>query len=265
MQLAEAMAALEAAGTEQNRKIYRRHGMPDPLFGVSFAVFGKLQKSIKRDQALADALWATGNGDARLLASMIADPAAAPLERWAAALDNYFSTDIFVKHVAAPAPGAWERARTWIDADGEWIERAGWSTLTHLAMGKLPIADDEWLAFLPRIERAVQGAKNRVRDGMLGLVAAIGLRNEALRGPALAAAARIGHVEVDHGETSCETIDAAGMIERGWARKAGKPLPPKRVSAGAKKKAAPSAKPAGRTARAPAKKATPAPKKGTKK
>ena len=31
-----AMAALEAAGTEQTRKTYRRHGASDPLFGDPF-------------------------------------------------------------------------------------------------------------------------------------------------------------------------------------------------------------------------------------
>jgi hypothetical protein len=34
MDLATAMTTLEAAGTEQNRKTYRRHGARDPMFGV---------------------------------------------------------------------------------------------------------------------------------------------------------------------------------------------------------------------------------------
>ena len=53
MDLATAVERLEAAGTEQNRRIYRRHGARDPLYGVSFAVLDTLAKEAKRDQALA--------------------------------------------------------------------------------------------------------------------------------------------------------------------------------------------------------------------
>lgn len=41
---------------------------------------------------------------------------------------------------------------------------------------------------------------------------AIGLRNAPLRKLALAAARRIGKVEVAHGQTSCKTPDAAAYI-----------------------------------------------------
>ena len=65
---------LEELGTEQNRKIYRRHGVREDLFGVSFGNIRKLQKKIKTDHSLARELWATGNHDARILATMVADP-----------------------------------------------------------------------------------------------------------------------------------------------------------------------------------------------
>ncbi len=98
MDLATAVAALEAGGTEQNRKVYRRHGARDPLFGVSFAILDKLAKQAKRDQALADGLWATGNYDCRILACKVADPAAvddAKLDAWLAEIDVYVLVDVF--------------------------------------------------------------------------------------------------------------------------------------------------------------------------
>src|SRR5690349_18483919 len=75
MDAAVALASLEKAGTEQNRKTYRRHGAPEPLYGVSFATLKSLAKQIRTDHALAQSLWATGNTDARTLAAMVADPA----------------------------------------------------------------------------------------------------------------------------------------------------------------------------------------------
>jgi len=62
-------------GTAQNRKVYARHGVGEDMYGVSYSNLGKLRKSIKRHHALAEQLWATGNHDARVLATMIADPA----------------------------------------------------------------------------------------------------------------------------------------------------------------------------------------------
>src|SRR5579863_8795596 len=96
MDLAETMKLLEAAGSEQTRKTYRRHGVSGPQFGVSYATIKPLAKKIKTDHTLAAQLWDTGNHDARILATMIADPKAATakqIDQWAKALDNYVLTD----------------------------------------------------------------------------------------------------------------------------------------------------------------------------
>lgn len=52
----------------------------------------QLNKKIKKDHALAQQLWATGNHDARVFATMIADPEQADdalLEAWVNDLGNY--------------------------------------------------------------------------------------------------------------------------------------------------------------------------------
>jgi len=79
---------------------------------------------------------------------------------------------------------------------------------------------DEYLKeTLDFIEKNIHISKNRVRHSMNGALIAIGLRNEALRPLALAAAARIGAVKVDHGDTACKTPDAASYIEKTLARR----------------------------------------------
>src|SRR6185503_6701268 len=67
MSLTDVMRALEKAGSEQTRKTYTRHGAKGPMFGVSFATLGALQKRIRVDHELALELWGTGNIDARNL------------------------------------------------------------------------------------------------------------------------------------------------------------------------------------------------------
>ncbi|MFN0151075.1 MAG: DNA alkylation repair protein [bacterium] len=221
MQFKEAMAALEKAGTAQNRKIYPRHGIGGQMFGVSYSTLGALAKSIGRDHALARELFASGNHDARALAMKIADPAQATvreLEAWAKDLDNYVITDAFSGY-AAKTSFARVLAPKWIAAKSEWVGRAGWQLYAHFAMDEEPTPDAEFEALLATIVRDIHGSKNRVRDAMNMTMIAIGGRNPSLTAKALAAAKQIGVVEVDHGETGCKTPDAAGYIARMLAHK----------------------------------------------
>lgn len=61
MTLEETLQQLEMYGTSQNRKVYKRHGVNDPMYGVSYADLGKLKKRIERHHGLAVQLWKTGN------------------------------------------------------------------------------------------------------------------------------------------------------------------------------------------------------------
>src|SRR5688572_6505999 len=85
MVAAEVLGTLKKLGKPKTAEIYRRHGATGDVYGVSFAELGALTKQIKTDHALAQALWKSGNLDARTLALMIADPAAltpAVAEAW---------------------------------------------------------------------------------------------------------------------------------------------------------------------------------------
>jgi 3-methyladenine DNA glycosylase AlkD len=217
----EALAALEALGSEQTRKTYRRHGVGANLYGVSYAELGKLKKRIKVDHALAQRLWASGNHDARVLATMIADTAQlddTQLDQWAADLDSYPIADAFAG-LAAKAPGARAKAEAWMDSDNEWLGRAGWLMLANLAMYEPTLPDTYFEPYLPLIEREIHGRKNRVRDAMNSALIAIGLRYGEEGNPAIAAAERIGKVEVDHGDTYCKTPSAAPYSRKGIARR----------------------------------------------
>jgi 3-methyladenine DNA glycosylase AlkD len=228
MTLAEAMKALQAAGTEQTRKTYRRHGMPDPMFGVSYATLGKLQRQIRADHALAQALWRSGNSDARMLATMVADPGQASdaeLDAWAKELDWHGVADAFVRYFAALTLNAVHRMDDWMRSGSECTAQAGWVLLAALAAQDKGQPDAFFEPYLAVIEREIHGAPNRVRSAMNAAVIAIGGRSAGLAKKATAAARRIGKVEIDHGDTACKTPDAVTYIARIWARK----TPPKKL------------------------------------
>lgn len=215
------LAELKALGTAQNRKVYARHGVGEPMFGVSFAHLRKLGKKLRPDHDLAEALWDSGNHDARVLALSVADPAQAgraDIEAWAGDLDNYVLIDEMAGFVAR-TPFLDGCADDWIDAGGEWTASAGWTLVAQQALSDNDLHDEYFEMRLASIESGVATAANRVRHCMNGALIAIGGRNESLRETATAAAGRIGPVVVDHGETSCKTPEAVAYIDRIWARR----------------------------------------------
>jgi 3-methyladenine DNA glycosylase AlkD len=211
------MKELEAAGTAQNRKVYARHGVPaDKMFGVSYANLYALQKKIKTDQTLADQLWASDNHDAQVLATLIADPATMTdkqVEDWAKQMDNPPLVGMFTQFLRK-SPLARKKADKWNKSKNEYLEQAGWALIACLALDDPALPDGYFESYLAIIETDIHKRRNRTRYQMNGALIAIGCRNEALEQQALAVAAKIGKVEVDHGETNCKTPDAAEYIRK---------------------------------------------------
>lgn len=216
--LTQAMAALEKAGSDQTRKTYLRHGAKEPLFGVSFATQKDLLKRIGMDHELACALWDTGNFDARNLAVKLVDPSRmseAELDRWARGYGARMCC-AYVAAVACEGPHAISRANAWLASGDEEQRTTGWTLVGALAMRDETLPDAWFAAHLATIERTIRTVPDGVRAAMNQTVISIGCRNAALRKAALAAAKRIGPVEVDPGDTACKTPDATEYVEKTW-------------------------------------------------
>ncbi|RKG82311.1 DNA alkylation repair protein [Corallococcus terminator] len=221
MTLDETMQELERLGSPQTRKTYLRHGAPEPLSGVNFGPLGVLKKRIGTDPTLARSLWVSGHTDARLLATMVVDAPAlswTELGAWAKSLDWHTLTDVFVSNVALRSPHAL-KALEWTRSSSEWVGRAGWQLLASLLVKSTVLAGEDLAPWVKRIEQELPTAKNRVREAMNSALIALGAQGGALQTAALATAKRLGKVEVDHGDTACETPDASQYIQKIQARK----------------------------------------------
>jgi 3-methyladenine DNA glycosylase AlkD len=216
MQLSEAMTRLERLGNEPTLKTYRRHGVKGPAFGVRYGDLYKLQKEIGVDHALAQGLWKSGNHDARILATLVADAesmSVKDLEAWHDDVDDYGLNDA-VASVAARSNVARQVAERWRGAKAEYRSAAGWHVAGGLSAPDTG-ADDAWLRpLLAEIRAGIHAAPNRTRNAMNSVLISIGGYRPALRDEALAVAKAIGKVEVDHGDTSCKTPDAVEYIEK---------------------------------------------------
>lgn len=234
----QALADLNRLGTEQNRKVYARHGVGENMFGVSFANMKALAKKIGKDQDLAVALWDTGNHDARILATSIADPVQCTrglLNIWVKQLKNYVITDAFTLLVSKTSM-VQKKADEWSKSKQEFPSAAGWTLVTHLAQRPGGPDDAYFLEKLALIESGVHERPNRTRYSMVGALIGIGIRSASLRKRAEAVAKAIGPVEVDHGETGCKTPDPIPYIANAWKRKESKKAAPRKAT-GSKSKA----------------------------
>ena len=215
------LKTLKAQGTAQQRKVYARHGFDSPMFGVSYANLGTLKKEINTDHKLAEALWATGNFDARVLATMIADPqalTAKTVDAWVKDLSNYAITGA-VAVLVRQSPLGLKRMDKWMKSENEWICSLGWGVLGGLSSNE-DLPDAFFAPYLKTIEANIHASQNRVRYNMNMAVIAIGVRSAALHKTAAATARRIGTVMVDHGNTACKTPDAVSYMAKTVAHRA---------------------------------------------
>jgi len=92
------LASLERAGSTKVRaEMSTRYGIyTDNAFGVMMRDMQAVAKSIGTNHELALALWDTGTYEARMVASMIDDPAkvtSAQMDRWCKSFDNWAICD----------------------------------------------------------------------------------------------------------------------------------------------------------------------------
>ena len=122
------------------------------VFGVSMATMRPLAKRIGRDRALAQALWKSGWLEARILASMVDEPARvteAQMERWVRVFDNWAVCDSVCMQLFDRSPLAWSKAVEWSRRDEEFVKRAAFAMMAALAVHDKRTGDREFERLLP--------------------------------------------------------------------------------------------------------------------
>lgn len=219
MKLDAVMKDLQALGTERTKKSYISQGAREPLFGVATGAMKPLAKQSKGDQALAEALYATGNYDAMYLAGMIADVSAMrpeDFDRWMASAYFFMLSDYVVAVTLAETDFAQEVADRWIASGEELTMSAGWSCYCWL-LGNRPddAFDAEKLArMLGDVQATIHSQPERTKYAMNNFVSTVGVSFLPLHLQAAAVAASIGPVTVLRGRTKCAVPVASEEIRK---------------------------------------------------
>jgi 3-methyladenine DNA glycosylase AlkD len=189
------LAEVKAMGSDRNRAGMARYGINvENAFGVSIYELRKIAKRIGPDHALALALWATGNHEARLLACFVDDPAAVTEEQteaWAGDFDSWDICDQATTSLFDRTRHAWTKAAQWAARDEQWLRRGGFALMAGLAVHDGTATDRAFLKLLPLIERAATDDRNYVKKAVNWALRNIGKRNRALNAAAIACAEKI--------------------------------------------------------------------------
>jgi 3-methyladenine DNA glycosylase AlkD len=191
----ELIAVLQAKANPANVAGMARFGInPDGTLGVSVAEIRKLARAAGRGHALALELWKSGIHEARILATIVDEPACvtrAQMNAWARDFDSWDVCDQACQNLFHRTPHAWDMAIRWSSAKSEFVRRAGFSLMASLALKDKISPDERFEALLPLIAAAATDERNYVRKAVNWALRGIGKRNPRLRRSAIAAAEEI--------------------------------------------------------------------------
>jgi 3-methyladenine DNA glycosylase AlkD len=188
---------LRRLGSHKNRAGMARYGIETSrAFGVSIAALRPVARRLKRDHALALALWKTGFHEARLLAVFIDESkkvTALQMDRWAGDFDSWDLCDQACSKLFVRTPYVEEKIVQWAEDERTFVRRAGFALLAAYTVpvhGK-SVPDGRFAEFLPLIERHATDPRNFVKKAVNWALRQIGKHSIGLHGKALAVAERL--------------------------------------------------------------------------
>jgi 3-methyladenine DNA glycosylase AlkD len=185
----QVVARLKSLGDAEDLKGMARFGMSvEKRFGVSVPAMRKMAKEIGRDHALALKLWKTGIADARILASMIAEPEAmraGDLNDWVSGIDSWDVCDQVCMNLFEKVPLARRKIPEWAAREEEFVRRSAFALIACLAWHDKEARDAEFRGYLPLIKRGAEDERNFVKKAVSWALRNIGKRNSALHKAAI--------------------------------------------------------------------------------
>ncbi|MBA3850067.1 MAG: DNA alkylation repair protein [Opitutus sp.] len=184
------------------------------MLGIGMTQLRPLARAHRRDHALAAELFERGIHEARILATLVADPrqvTRAQMERWVRRSDNWAQTDSLA-FLLDRTGFAEEKAHAWSAKRAEFVKRTGFAMMAGMAVHRKELPDDVFQRMLPVIRREAGDERNFVKKAVNWALRQIGKRNPRLRRAAIAEAKRIA--ELDSPAARWIARDALRELER---------------------------------------------------
>jgi 3-methyladenine DNA glycosylase AlkD len=195
----EVLKELNAMADRSRLSGMARYGIAtDKALGVAVPNLRALGKRLGRDHDLAERLWETEIHEARMLASMIDDPAAvteAQMEAWVHDFDSWDLCDQVCGNLFDRTRFVFRKAVEWSGREDEFVKRAGFALVAWAAVHRKDLADAEFEAFLPIIRAEATDDRNYVRKAVNWALRQIGKRSPGLHRKAIETAERIAKMD----------------------------------------------------------------------
>lgn len=193
------LAELKSLGSETNRNGMARFGIAvETAFGVKHPELKAIARQYRRDHELAAELWASGYHEARLLATMIADPkqvTETQADAWVKDLSSWDICDGFTGSLIDRTPFAYKKAQEWARRKEEFVRRAGFALMAWLPVHDKQAADDKFDPFFPLIVEYSTDERNFVKKAINWALRQLGKRNRALNRKAIETARKVAKID----------------------------------------------------------------------
>lgn len=219
MEFETVMQELEALGKERMKKIYVSNGAVEPVFGVATGAMKPMAKQIKKDQPLAEQLYATGNYDAMYFAGIIADPkamTAADFDRWIDGAYFYMLSDFVVAVTLSESDLAQEVADNWIGSGDELKMSAGWSCYCWLLGNRKDheFSESKISSMLDKVKNTIHDSPERAKSAMNNFLHTVGISYVPLTEKAIEVSKEVGVVEVKRDNKKTSFLNAYESIQK---------------------------------------------------
>ena len=195
----EVLKKLRARGSRKNIAGMKRFGIVGKgRLGVSMPDIRRIGKGIGRDHDLALRLWQSEIADARIVASLIADPAKltpAEMDRWAADFDSWDVCDQVCMNLFQHSPHALRKIRSWARRKEEFVRRAAFALMACEAWHGEDTPDAAFTGMLLLIKRHAADERNFVKKAVNWALRNIGKRNLRLNRAAIRTAKELTQME----------------------------------------------------------------------
>lgn len=179
-------------------------------FGIGLTKLKALSKKFGKDHALAGELWKLNNYDARIISILIEDTklvAEEQIDKQVNELNKGMFAYVFCTVLMPKLPFLKKKVDEWTKSKDNLLRRCGYLSLYVLARADENLGDKYFESFLNIFEKKLQEEENFVKDAMNASMLTIGMRNKNLNQKTIAVAKKIGKVEVDYGDNSCQAVD----------------------------------------------------------
>jgi 3-methyladenine DNA glycosylase AlkD len=170
----------------------------DGAVGLTVTELRRLARGLRPDHELAAALWASGIHEARILASLVDDPALvseAQMNAWVADLDSWDVCDGVCGNLFDRTPFALDKAVEWSTREPEFEKRAAFAVMACAAVHRRDLPDAAFEALLPVIREGASDDRNYVKKAVSWALRQIGKRSAQLNVRATRAAGQIERID----------------------------------------------------------------------